>query len=94
VDALRGAGAVVLTVGAIFTYDFPKTKEAFEAAKCNYFTLSDYTILLETAIKHDYVKQHEKAALLKCIMNPSMACMKTLPKVKTEEKVENPFFLK
>jgi orotate phosphoribosyltransferase len=70
VEALRNAGAIVLGLGAIFTYGFPSSMEAFKAANCTFFTLSDYPILLETAIQNDYIKQHEKATLLKWYQQP------------------------
>jgi orotate phosphoribosyltransferase len=70
VAALREAGAEVLGLGAIFTYNFPKADENFAEAGCKYFTLSDYPTLLEIAIKHDYVKSFEKQTLLKWYQNP------------------------
>ena len=71
VSALREAGAEVLGLGAIFTYGFPKAEEAFAEADCKFFTLSEYPILLEMAIKLDYVKPEEKATLLKWYQNPA-----------------------
>jgi len=70
VDALRAAGAEVLGLGAIFTYGFDKSVKAFKHAKCNYFTLSDYTTLLEVALKQDYIKKEETETLLKWYQNP------------------------
>ena len=70
VEVLRSAGANVLGLGAIFTYAFPSSEEAFKAASCTFFTLSDYPTLLETAIKNDYVKKHEKETLLKWYQQP------------------------
>lgn len=70
VDSLRQAGADVIGLGAIVTYGFPKSVTAFEDAKCKFFTLSDYPTILEMAIKHDYVKEAEKATLLEWYQNP------------------------
>lgn len=70
VEALRAAGAEVLGLGAIFTYGFQKAVDAFGAAGCKYFTLSDYATLLEVAEKQDYVKKEDKATLLNWYQNP------------------------
>jgi orotate phosphoribosyltransferase len=70
VAALRDAGAEVLGLGAIFSYGFQKAVDAFAAANCKYFTLSDYPTLLEIAVKQDYIKAEEKEALLEWYRNP------------------------
>jgi orotate phosphoribosyltransferase len=70
VDALREAGAEVLGLGAVFTYGFPKSLTAFAEANCRLFTLSDYPTLLEVALKQDYIKPEEKAALMLWYQNP------------------------
>lgn len=70
VDALREAGAEVLGLGAIMTYGFGKAVTAFEQANCKFFTLSDYTTLLEVAVKNDYVKADEKDILLNWYKSP------------------------
>ena len=49
VDALRAEGAEVLGMAAIFTYGFPLADEAFEEAKCQLVTLSNYDNLLPRA---------------------------------------------
>jgi orotate phosphoribosyltransferase len=71
VTALREAGAEVLGLGAIFTYGFQKAVDAFAEADCKFFTLSEYSILLETAVKLDYVKPGEKETLLRWYQDPS-----------------------
>ena len=70
VHALRDAGAEVLGLGAIFTYGFGKSINAFEEAKCKFFTLSDYPTLLDVAIKQDYIKAEEKETLMEWYKNP------------------------
>ena len=55
VDALRNVDIEVLSVGAIFTYGFPDAKKAFEKNNCDFFTLSNYTVLLQEAIKLNYI---------------------------------------
>jgi orotate phosphoribosyltransferase len=49
VDALRGAGAEVLGMAAIFTYGFAQADEAFASAGCKVITLSNYDNLLPRA---------------------------------------------
>ncbi len=70
VDALREAGADMQGLGAIFTYGFEKSVQAFEQAGCKFFTLSDYPTLLETALKLDYIKPADKDTLLNWYQNP------------------------
>ena len=71
VTALKGAGAEVLGLGAIFTYGFQKAVDVFAEADCKFFTLSDYPTLLEIAVKLDYVKTEEKETLSKWYKDPA-----------------------
>lgn len=50
-EALKKAGAVVLGVAAIFTYNLPKGKENFREANMPFYTLSDYNTLIEVALE-------------------------------------------
>ena len=72
VTALREAGAEVLGLGAIFTYGFDKSVKAFDEANCKFFTLSDYSTLLEVASKLDYIKKEEEKLLLHWYKNPEL----------------------
>ena len=54
-QALREAGCTVLGVIAIFTYQFPEAKAAFESADCPLFTLSNYRALIEAAREANYI---------------------------------------
>lgn len=63
VESLRSAGAEVIGLGAIFTYDFAKAEQAFKEKNCPYFTLSDYNYLSEKALENDYIKKEELNAL-------------------------------
>ena len=51
VKALRESGCDVLGMVAIFTYEFKKASDAFESEKCRLNTLSNYSTLVETALK-------------------------------------------
>jgi len=70
VESLREAGAEIVGLGAIFTYGFEKAVKAFEQADCKFFTLSNYEILLDKAIEHNYVKPEEKEELIKWYKDP------------------------
>ncbi|MGB1184188.1 MAG: orotate phosphoribosyltransferase, partial [Schleiferiaceae bacterium] len=58
VAALKEAGARVLGMMAIFTYDFPIATENFEAAKVRLHTLSDYHHLLEQAVHQGSISEN------------------------------------
>lgn len=49
VEALKEAGADVLGLAAIFTYNLDKAKNAFQEADVKYLTLSSYDVLLGLA---------------------------------------------
>ncbi len=71
IDALRGAGAEVIALGAIFTYGFQRAVDAFAASHCPFFTLSDYPTILDIAIKKGYIQEGEKESLTEWYKNPS-----------------------
>ena len=63
VEALRAEGHTVVGVLAIFTYQFERAERAFAAAEVPFRTLSDYTHLLEEAVRTDYVSADDLQAL-------------------------------
>lgn len=69
-EAVREAGAEVIGLGAIFTYGFQKAEDAFTAAKCPYFTLSDYPTLIDKALASQLISKSEEATLLAWYKNP------------------------
>ncbi len=71
VRALREAGCEVLGMAAIFTYEFKKAADAFEADKCKLYTLSNYSMLIETALKTGYITSAVVETLKKWRMDPS-----------------------
>ncbi|KAB2806808.1 orotate phosphoribosyltransferase [Phaeocystidibacter luteus] len=71
VDALRDAGARVLGMGAIFTYGFDVSEEAFEKANCQLVTLSNYDHLILKAVEGGYVDKSQEMTLNKWRVNPS-----------------------
>ena len=72
VKALRDAGCEVLGMVAIFTYEFKKASDAFEAENCTLDTLSNYTVLVDTAVKTGYIGQAEVETLKKWRVDPSV----------------------
>lgn len=70
IEALREAGAEIIALGAIFTYGFEKATQAFAAANCPFFTLSNYPVLIEMAIQNNYVSATDKDLLMKWYANP------------------------
>ncbi len=72
VKALREAGCDVLGMVAIFTYEFKKASDGFAAENCALHTLSNYSVLVDTAVKTRYIGQVEVETLKKWRVNPSV----------------------
>ena len=72
VDALQKAGANVLGMVAIFTYNFIKSRRAFENANVELHTLSHYEALLETAVEENYIKPEYLDVLKEWRINPEI----------------------
>ena len=62
--ALREAGAEVLGVVAIFSYELKKAQDAFEDAGVDYITLTNYPVLVEEAVAIEYIHQDDVEKLL------------------------------
>jgi orotate phosphoribosyltransferase len=71
VRALKEAHCDVLGMAAIFTYEFNKATEGFSAENCILHTLSNYSVLIETAVKDGYIGEDEMETLKKWRANPS-----------------------
>ena len=71
VRALREAGSNVMGMVAIFTYEFKKASDGFAAENCKLHTLSNYSILIDTALKTGYIGQSEVETLKKWRADPS-----------------------
>ena len=70
VEALRDAKCNVLGLAAIFSYGFKVAHDNFEAAKCPYFTLSNYDLLIEQAAHENYISEKELESLNRWKINP------------------------
>jgi orotate phosphoribosyltransferase len=64
VKALREAGADVLGVISIFTYNIGKGHDNFKAENCEYHSLCNLEALLEVAVETGYIKAEQKAEVL------------------------------
>jgi orotate phosphoribosyltransferase len=71
VKALKEAGCEVLGMVAIFTYGFSKATDGFKSENCELTTLSNYNILVETAVESGYIGQAEVETLKKWRIDPS-----------------------
>lgn len=70
VDALQKEGAIVLGMVAIFSYNFIKSRRAFEYANVELHTLSHYEALLEQAVEENYIKPEDVEILKAWRINP------------------------
>jgi orotate phosphoribosyltransferase len=71
VEAIEGAGGVVLGMVAIFTYGFQLAEESFRRAGVELHTLTDYRTLIEMALGSGYVKEEQLEVLEQWRKNPS-----------------------
>lgn len=70
VDALKAAGCNVLGLAAIFTYGFKIAEDNFKKANCPYFTLSNYDVLIEQAVRENYIAEKDLKSLNSWNNNP------------------------
>ena len=70
-EALQQAGVEVLGMAAIFTYGFGIADENFQNAGIPLVTLSNYDVLVEEAIKLDYISDNQLMTLQDWRVNPS-----------------------
>jgi orotate phosphoribosyltransferase len=71
VKALREAGCEVLGMAAIFTYEFKKASDGFEAENCKLVTLSNYSVLVDTALSTGYIGATDTETLRKWRLDPA-----------------------
>lgn len=71
-EALIEEGADVLSVLAIFSYNFAVVDEVFNSKGVAFETLTDYKTLLPIAVEKNYVDESSKDTLLKWSDNPKM----------------------
>jgi len=71
VESLKEAGLEVRGLAAIFTYGFKVAQESFKKAGCPFITLTDYSVLIEQALKSNYINENDLAHLQSWRENPS-----------------------
>lgn len=72
VEALRNGELDIKGMMAVFTYNFDVSKENFEKNKIDLFTLCNYDILIEEAIKSKHISESELETLKDWQNNPSI----------------------
>lgn len=70
VDALRDAGCIVKGMAAIFTYELEVAKKNFEEKNVLLRTITNYSALIETAVKENYVSEEDLVSLNEWRLNP------------------------
>ena len=71
VDVLREAGAEVLGIVSIFTYDMKKGLERLAAANVKNFSLTNFDVIAEVAAEEGYIEKSDIERLIKFRNNPS-----------------------
>lgn len=71
VEALRNAGFEVVGMVASYTYGFDVAKQAFEDAKVQLLTLTNYEAVLEVALQTGYISKEQISTLNEWRSNPS-----------------------
>lgn len=72
VESLRNGELDIKGMMAIFTYNFDVSRENFEKNKIDLFTLCNYDILIEEAIKSKHISESELETLKDWQNNPSI----------------------
>lgn len=70
IDAVRAAGCEVLGLACIFTYAFNIAQQNFNHANVAYYALSNYTVLVQSALNKAKIKPDEVAVLNSWRENP------------------------
>ena len=71
VNVLREAGANVLGIASIFTYNMAKSEAALKEANVKNISLSNFDVMVDVAAENGYIKEDDKERLIKFRNNPS-----------------------
>ncbi|MEZ5035334.1 MAG: orotate phosphoribosyltransferase [Chitinophagaceae bacterium] len=71
VKVLQEAGLEVIGMVSIFTYEFPESTEVFQQENLAYFSLTNYSALIELAIQKGMVNASQETVLLKWRQDPA-----------------------
>lgn len=63
VEAIRNAGCDVIGMVAMFSYEFPIAERRFKEANVKLITLSNYSAMLDVAVKTNYIQPSDVEAL-------------------------------
>jgi len=70
VQALRSAGLTVKDIVAIFTYQMQASLEKFSTERVSLHALTDFSTMIETAVKENYISEEEKRIALEWNKDP------------------------
>lgn len=71
VSSLREAGAEVIGIVSIFSYKMKKSEEVFKENNIKNFSLTNFDVVIKTAVKEDYIDESSIKDLLAFRNNPS-----------------------
>jgi orotate phosphoribosyltransferase len=71
VNVLREAGAEVLGIASIFTYNMIKSKQRLEEANVKNISLSNFDVMVEVAAEEGYIKNEDIERVIAFRNNPS-----------------------
>ncbi len=71
VNVLREAGAEVLGIASIFTYNMEKSRNKLEQAKVKNISLSNFDVMVQVAAEEGYIKEEDIKNLIAFRNNPS-----------------------
>jgi orotate phosphoribosyltransferase len=72
VAALKGAGLVVIGMGAVFTYGFVEAESAITQASVPAFALTNYQTLIEVALEQHLIQDEQLATLNQWRQTPAL----------------------
>lgn len=58
-QAVKDAGGEVVGMVAIFSYEFPVAEQAFNAAGVKLLTISNYSAMIQAAVKANYIRESD-----------------------------------
>lgn len=70
IEALKSSGLDVKGIVAIFSYGFKVAEDNFQKINCPFTTLTNYDLLIEQALKQNYISKKDMASLKEWKQNP------------------------
>ncbi len=72
INAVRNKNGIVDYCIAIFTYELEKSKDSFETANVKLLNLTNFTSLVETALKEKYISKEQLAHIMDWKRHPEL----------------------